>query len=145
MNILFVCTANTCRSPMAHGLFEKMVNNKEGIYSINSAGIFTHSGDKINDMACIQLEKHGINFAGRKSVQVTKEIIDIADIIFSMTSNQRRYLIQSFPDSADKIHLLGDYTNRGDDVIDPYGANLKAYDECADNIEEMLNILIDII
>lgn len=145
MNILFICTANTCRSPMAHGILKKMLSNKKSEYSINSAGIFTHPNDEINNMAKRELKKRGINFKGRKSVRITNNLINEADLVFSMTSNQRRLLVQSFPDSADKIYLLGDYTNRGGDIADPYGGDKLIYENCANDIEDMLIILQEMI
>lgn len=145
MNILFVCTANTCRSPIAHGIFEKMLSKKNLPYKTSSAGIFTHPNQEITKQAQKQLEKRGIDFNSRKSVQITKDLIQKYDLIFSMTNNQRRILVQNFPEAADKIHLLGDYTNRGDDVIDPYGQSYHIYNKCASNIEDMLDILIEMI
>jgi protein-tyrosine-phosphatase len=145
MNILFVCTANTCRSPIAHGIFEKMLKGKKGDYIVSSAGLYAHPNEIISEMAQKQLEKRAIDFGNRKSVQLTKELIDDATLIFSMTDTQRRWLVQSFPDAADRIHLLGDYTNRHGDIDDPYGQKLKAYNKCANDIEEMLNILYEMI
>ncbi len=145
MNILFVCTANTCRSPIAHGIFEKMLKHKDGEYTVASAGIFAHPNDMITEMAQRQLDKRNIDFSTRHSVQISKALVDEADLILSMTNNQRRLLVQSFPSAADKIHFLGDYTNRGDDVVDPYGQNMRAYNKCSNAIEDMLNILYEMI
>lgn len=130
---------------MAQGIFQKKLKCIKGEYEVNSAGMFTHPNSVITPLAQKQLKKRGIDLSGRKAVQVTEKLIDKADIVLAMTSNQRRFLVQSFPASADKIHLLGDYTNRDDDVIDPYGGNEKTYDLCARNIEDMLDILIDMI
>lgn len=145
MNILFVCTGNTCRSPMAEGIFLKKLKKKSGNYTISSAGIYSHSNSQIMPQAQRQLKRRGINLSDRKSVQVTDKLIDDADIIFTMTGNQRRLLVDSFPYAADKIHLLGDYTNRGGDVTDPYGGSNAIYDKCAQEIEKMLDILVEMI
>ena len=146
MNILFVCTGNTCRSPIAEGILKKMLKDKNGGYEVNSAGIYTHKGAVITPEAQKQLEKRGIyDMGGRKSVQISQELIDDSDLIFAMTGNQRRLLVESFPYAADKIHLLGDYTNRGGDVADPYGGNDAEYEKSAAEIEEMLGILVEMI
>lgn len=145
MNILFVCTANTCRSPMAHGIFEKMLQDKKRSHNIGSAGVYTHPNDIITEMAKNELLKRGIDFTGRKSVQVTKALVDESDLIFSMTASQRRLLVQTFPCSADKIHLLGDFTDGGEDVVDPYGGNEAVYEKCANHIESMLISLKDMV
>ncbi len=145
MNVLFVCTGNTCRSPMAQGMFEKMLESKEGNYTVDSAGILAHPHAEIAPFANKQLKKRGIDFGTRKAVQVSADIIEDADIVFTMTNNQRRMLVESFPYAADKIHLLGDYTNRGGDVSDPYGGSEAVYEACAQEIEDMLGILIDMV
>ena len=145
MNILFVCTGNTCRSPMAQGMLEKMLKDKSGSYDIDSAGIYVHPDSKITPQAKKQLKKRGIEMGERKSVQITHIQIEKADLVFTMTGSQRRMLVENFPYAADKIHLLGDYTNRGGDVADPYGADDDAYAESAKEIEDMLGILIEMI
>ena len=129
---------------MAQGIFEKMLGDKAS-YIVGSAGIFAHPDAKINPMAQKQLAKRGIDMHDRQSVQVTQQIIDDADLVLAMTASHHRFLVQSYPSSAEKIHLLGDYTNRADDVFDPYGGNDQTYDTCAKTIEDMLVILIDMI
>jgi protein-tyrosine-phosphatase len=145
MNILFVCTGNTCRSPMAQGMFQKMLEKKDGNYTVDSAGIFAHPSSEIAQYANKQLQKRGVDYSGRKAVQVNALLIETADIVFAMTDNQRRMLVEGFPYAADKIHLLGDYTNRGGDVSDPYGGSEAVYDRCASEIEDMLGILVEMV
>ena len=145
MEILFVCMGNTCRSPMAQGMLEKMLKAKKGSYSVDSAGIYVHPGSKITEQAKRQLKKRGIDMGERKAVKITHDMMENADIVFTMTGSQRRMLVESFPYAADKIHLLGDYTNRGGDVADPYGGDDRTYAETAKEIEGMLGILVDMI
>ncbi len=145
MNILFVCTGNTCRSPMAQGMLEKMLQKKAGNNIVNSAGIYSHTNTQITDNALKQLKKRGVDYSGRKAVQISNEMIEISDMVFTMTGNQRRLLVENFPYAADKIHLLGDYTNRGGDVVDPFGGSEAVYNECALEIEEMLGILVEML
>lgn len=130
---------------MAQGMFAKMLLSIDGDYFINSAGIYTHKESVITPQADKQLKARGIDLTGRKSVQITKKLVDASDFIFTMTGGHRRLLVESYPYAADKIHLLGDHTNRGGDVIDPYGSSDKIYEACAKEIEEMLNILVDMI
>ena len=127
MDILFVCTGNTCRSPMAQGMLEKILEYKKGAYSVDSAGIYVHPGSKITEQAKKQLEARGVDMGARKSVGITHDSMEKADLVFTMTDNQRRMLVETFPYAAEKIHLLGDYTNRGGDVADPYGGDDEAY------------------
>lgn len=123
---------------MAHGMFQMMLQDKCGDYSIGSAGVYTHPDDIITHMARNELLKRGIDFTGRRAVQVDRNLIEQADLVFSMTSSQRRLLVENFPCSAYKIHMLGDYTDGGEDVLDPYGGNEKMYEMCASHIESML-------
>ena len=145
MNILFVCTGNTCRSPIAEGIMRKMISSKGEGYTISSAGIYAHPNATITEQAERQLAKRGVDMTSRRSVQISDRLIENADLVFTMTDNQRRLLVENFPYAADKIHLLGDYTNRGGDVSDPYGGSDAVYDKCAHEIEDMLGILVEMI
>lgn len=129
MKVLFVCTGNTCRSPMAMFLFNDMA--KEGNHpalSADSAGI-SAGCDPINEKAVCALEKRGIKCDKYISKRINPELYDSADIIVVM-SQQHKQLLEYVMGSKKKIYVLGN------GIGDPYGMDQSEYDNCLNKIEE---------
>ncbi|MBE7030521.1 MAG: low molecular weight protein arginine phosphatase [Ruminococcaceae bacterium] len=140
MNILLVCTGNTCRSPMAKGLLEKLLD-EEGYHSINvdSAGINVYVSTEASENAIQVMRDMDIDISDHMSRQVTREDIEEADIILGMTPSHRNVLIDLYPQYADKFHTLKEYAFGIDEAIsDPFGEDIEAYAECATEISEAI-------
>ena len=105
MNILFVCTGNTCRSPMAAAL---MKGKYEAEYVL-SAGIFAYNGSGAAPQAIAALEEVGIN-APHQSQSVTRELLEWADLVLTMTTGHKNSLIMQYPDYQNKYFTLKEYT-----------------------------------
>ncbi|MBM7714485.1 low molecular weight protein arginine phosphatase [Siminovitchia sp. FSL H7-0308] len=126
MNILFVCTGNTCRSPMAEAIFHHIWNGKA---DARSAGLFAAEGSKAADHALKVLKENNMKLEHR-SKQLQEEDIHWAKYVFTMTEGHKQMLMDMFPAAADKIFTLKEYVNgrNGDlDVIDPFGGDLEVY------------------
>ena len=133
--VLFVCTGNTCRSPMAEGLFRDTVSKRHD-YSVSSAGVSAQRGQEANPEAVALLKRRQISLGGFESQPVTRELIDNATHVFAMTHGHLRSLEKMFPDLADKCFLVCEFTDipgKGvaADVPDPIGMGRKAYEEVA--------------
>ncbi len=141
MNILFVCSGNTCRSPMAEALFKELVKNKN--IEVKSAGISATNGDPsaIHVRSILQAKK--IDYS-HLSQRINPELILWADLILTMTKTQKFLLLALFPQMAKYIFTLKEYTTETADldIKDPYGSDLLAYLQCAEEIEKYLNILL---
>lgn len=135
MKILFVCTGNTCRSPMAQGLARAFF--PPGI-EILSAGVNAFQQDPVSQNAVKVLKEKGIDISDHTAVRVNKGILDSADYVFTMTKSQERYLRKLYPEYIDKIASLGGWSGSGEDISDPWGGSVQAYKQCAMEIEELL-------
>lgn len=132
--VLFVCTGNTCRSPMAEGLFRQCVE-KFPDWEVGSAGVAASVGSRESRDTAKVLQAHGAELASFRSQQVSEELIEQADAVFAMTLGHLEVLEDEFPDHTDKFYLVGDFLDgdkTGSDVPDPIGMGARAYEQVAD-------------
>ncbi len=143
--ILFVCTGNTCRSPMAERLFNDMVC-KAGMGSMvcaSSAGLAAFDGMKATDEAFAVMLAQGIDIRSHHAKQLTKEAVSDADIILGLTDNHAGTMRRAFAAHKDKIFSVGEYVGTQLQVQDPFGQGLDAYVETCTQLQEAFELLID--
>jgi glycine hydroxymethyltransferase len=135
--ILFVCTGNTCRSPMAEGLMRRFLGNRKDL-SVISAGVSASKGSPASQQAVAALSEEGIDLRSFRSQPVTEELLDRCSLVIAMTRDHKRLLNLFFPEHEGKIRLLGEFTQSGDDVPDPIGQGISAYHRCRDMMKSAL-------
>ncbi len=150
-SILFVCTGNTCRSPMAAGYLNHLAWSAESQtpiaqLSARSAGIFAQEGTPISDNALAVMKKYGFEPLNRKSVQINSDMIARADLVLVMTQQHRVTLAGEYPDSAEKIMTLKKFTTDEDgEIADPFGGSMDSYEdtflEMKDCLDRLNNVL----
>ncbi len=140
--ILFVCTGNTCRSPMAAAFARIELAQRLGCPTgdlerfgvvISSAGTAGGYGEA-SDHARQVMAGRGIDLADHSSKALTAEMVQNADHVFAMTRSHRDRIIETAPDSADRVAMLIE----DEDVRDPIGGSMDDYESCAVRIEQAL-------
>ncbi len=129
MNILFVCTGNTCRSPMAEAVLKSMCAGKEG-FKISSAGL-EEGGKRMANDAVKVLEEISIHCEDRLSRKIDERMFSDADIVVAMTSAQAKTLEKTFS-RPEKIYSLSLFA--GQEITDPYMQGPDAYRKARDLI-----------
>lgn len=119
MNILFVCTGNTCRSPMA----EAILRQKKPDWKVKSAGLYANPGEPASKGTATVLTEKGISHHHISS-QVTEELLDWADAVLTMTASHKQLIDIHFPHFQDKVMMLKDVDG---DVADPFGGPDSEY------------------
>ncbi|MEM9161931.1 MAG: low molecular weight protein arginine phosphatase [Cyanobacteria bacterium P01_F01_bin.4] len=141
MNILFICDRDICRGPMAVGILQSKLISNWGLSS-QSAGISATEGDAIDPKADTVLEVRNIELQHAARV-VTENALAWADLILTMTRNQKFLLISKHPNIADKIYTFQAYVgNPIHDIESPYGDDLFEYQECLRIIEAACDLLV---
>jgi protein-tyrosine-phosphatase len=131
MNILFVCTANICRSFLAAKLFQNEIDlGKLENISVLSAGLFTRPGSPPDPKMVKFLSKMGIRDENHRSRQMSEEDIVWADMILVMEEFHRLRILSLWPSGYGKVERLGRFVSGdsvADDIADPYGRSQYHY------------------
>lgn len=144
MNILFVCTGNTCRSPLAEALARRIAKRR-GVEDvrISSAGTNAWESGPASDGALLVGMERDVDLTSHRARILTPEIVAEADLIFVMTSSHLE-LVRKMGGRG-KAHLLDEYASgaRSEGISDPFGGDLSAYRDTADALEKYLEKVFD--
>ncbi|MBQ7227043.1 MAG: low molecular weight protein arginine phosphatase [Clostridia bacterium] len=148
INLLFVCTGNTCRSPMAEQMFADYLkrNKNSQLAEVSSAGIYADNGRPMTPEAAGVLAEMGLTVKPHKSRLLTVDLIQNADVIVCMTENHRTALTHTFTYEAamsdGKTRVVGTVKELiGEDLNDPFGQGVEAYRVTANALTKMLEPL----
>lgn len=133
--VIFVCTGNTCRSPMAEVIAKKIFDeNKIGVQVFSrGVSVFFESGASNNAKEAVK--KYGLNLSSHLSKQITQDDIDEGTLILAMTDGHKDFLLSGFASSRDKIYTLKNYVGcTENDIADPFGQAVEVYSKCCDDI-----------
>jgi RpiB/LacA/LacB family sugar-phosphate isomerase len=137
--ILFICTGNVCRSPMAEGLFRRAVHGR-GEFRVLSAGLGAVNGQPPTPHSVTAMRELGIDISGQRSRQLTGDLVRQADFIFGMTHGHVDTIALMYPQAAEKTFLLREFDESLEpyekDISDPIGSPYQIYAGCRDQIEQ---------
>jgi len=147
--ILFVCTGNICRSPMAEGLFRTAVRGLGYDFRVLSAGVGAVDGQPPSAHAVRALKELNIDISRQRSRMLTSELVNQADYIFGMTHGHVDAVTLLYPQAAEKTFLLREFDETLDifekDISDPIGGSYDVYTACRDQIEQGIVSLLNFI
>ncbi len=142
MKVLFVCTGNTCRSPMAEAIFNTLSDDKIAI----SRGTNVFAPQSINPKSKNALLKYGISLNEHISRQLSVDDIKASDLVLTMTGSQMLILKNAFPEYKSRIYTLkGKSYGMESDVEDPFGGDQEAYNLCCDELYKSIERLLCLI
>lgn len=132
--IMFICSGNTCRSPLAEGLFKKYLkeNNITDI-EVSSAGVGAFPGDGVSINSILVAGNRGVDISDHRARNINPEHLLTTDLFFCMTDSHKQALLRRCDEG--KIVVLN--------VPDPYGRPIEAYEECAKQLESQFSQILE--
>lgn len=143
--VLFVCTANICRSPMAEMMFNALAEDAELPLRAESAGVSALEGENMAPNVREVLEELGIRAAVHRARQISEKMVEGADLILTMNTQHSAELRKLSRSSDQKIYTLPEYVDGGNgqkEISDPYGHTLATYRASARQILEYIDLLV---
>lgn len=142
MKILFVCTGNTCRSPMAEYMLKDISKKNKLKIDVESSGIYS-SGEYASRNTLIAMSEINIDLTDHISSQINKNKMYWADLVLVMGNSHLSLLNEYFPEYKDKTFLLKDYVyNKKEEVSDPYSGDINIYRETRDELYKLIESLV---
>ena len=140
-SILFICTANRCRSPMAEVLLQRAVEQRgeAAQWNISSAGTWAEADLGVTQLTRAVMTKRGLSVDEHRSRSLTAEMLHKADAVLVMTRNHKEAIQAEFPASVGRVFLLSQLVDQDYDIEDPYGGSLDDYELCASEIDDLLS------
>lgn len=134
--IVFVCTGNTCRSPMAEGLLRKAAEENHLTLEVQSAGLAVFSGIPAAPEAVEACREKGVDISAHQSQPLSRDLVLGCDLILTMTAKHKETILKKLPITEDKVRQLSEFAGEGEqDVEDPVGQSLEAYRRTRDQLD----------
>ena len=143
--ILFVCTGNTCRSPMAEALMKDMIARDSKLRArgieVDSAGFYP-AGLPASREAIGIMKEYGLDLKGHRSQLIDQNLLNWADLVLVMEREHENDIYEQYQNVDGKIYLLSEYVGDRGDIPDPWQRGLERFRECAVTLEHNINNLV---
>ena len=138
-HILFICTANICRSPVAEGLLRRRLA-EEGLsdWTVSSAGTWAQLQRGAASTSIELLAERGIDIGDHRAREVTRQAVETADLILCMEAGHAEALRVEFPEAAERIYRLSEMAGAKENIKDPYGGPYQGYVRMVDELAELI-------
>lgn len=148
MNIMFVCTGNTCRSAMAEGLAKKEIENKRLDINVSSSGIFAMDGEHASYNSVAIMKEYDVDILMHKATSIENSNIENMDIILCATMNHKQQVILRYPSLKEKVYTMKEYAGldkngEDTDIGDPWGYDINTFRICAAEISLCVDKIIE--
>ncbi len=144
MRVLFVCTGNTCRSPMAEAILNREIaaRGQEGWLAL-SAGLMPGVGAPAAAHAQTVMQARGADLQAHRARRLAEPYVQAADRIVVMTAAMKDVVTAMYPNARGKVLTLAEWAGETGDIADPFGGSLEDYERCADDIEHKIMHALD--
>lgn len=136
--LLFVCSGNTCRSPLAAVQARATAAEHAHDLEVASAGISAVDGAPASGHALSVAAARGGSLADHRSVRVTGALLGAADLVLTMTADHRDRLLAEWPQLADRVLTLGEAAGVEGDIEDPWGGSFEDYERTAGQLARLI-------
>lgn len=147
-SVMFICSGNICRSPMAQWYMQKRVKDigKEELYLISSCGTEAINGQEATENAKKAILEYEVNMDKHRATNISFTNIKDYELIICMTEVHKKIVKKMYPKNSDNIYTLKEYIDPEalyKDIDDPWGLSLEVYKECANEIAKSIDKLIE--
>ena len=133
--LIFVCTGNTCRSPMAEAIYNRM--EAVGDMEVTSRGIIVLFPEPANPKACAVMKNNDLSIDDHMATPLLLEDITENTLLLTMTEKQKQHILESF-ENVDEVYTIKEFVNLDGDVRDPYGGTLLDYEDCFTELSQLV-------
>jgi protein-tyrosine-phosphatase len=146
-SVLFVCTANICRSPIAMGIFRHMLRERQiqGEWQVDSAGTWGLDGETAALGSIAVMNNIAIDISDHRARRVDAELLSSYNLVLTMERGHKEALNMEFPGFSSRVYMLSEMGDEKSDIEDPYGGPYSGYEQAAEDIQHFLDIGFDTI